>query len=101
MQNPGPAAHPIHLHGHNMFVLNVGLGDWDGHTVVNPTNPQRRDVQLVPAGGYLVLQITADNPGMFAISHASPFVPFFSLSLQLLDSRNHNERVSHEQNNGG
>jgi len=60
--NPFFLAHPIHLHGHNMFVENVGEGTWDG-TVVNPSNPQRRDVQLVPGGGYLVLQLTADNPG--------------------------------------
>jgi len=64
--NPGFAAHPIHLHGHNMFVENVGTGTWDG-TVVNPSNPQRRDVQIVPAGGFLVLQITADNPGAWPL----------------------------------
>ncbi|KAH8803433.1 multicopper oxidase-domain-containing protein, partial [Xylogone sp. PMI_703] len=64
--NPGFAAHPIHLHGHNMFVLDVGVGTWDG-TVVNPQNPQRRDVQMLPIGGYLVLQITADNPGAWPL----------------------------------
>jgi hypothetical protein len=62
VNNPGPLTHPMHLHGHNMFVENVGHGTWDG-TVVRPSNPQRRDVQLLPAGGYMVLQITADNPG--------------------------------------
>lgn len=49
-----------------MFVENVGTGTWDG-TVVNPSNPQRRDVQIVPAGGFLVLQITADNPGAWPL----------------------------------
>ena len=45
--NKTPAHHPMHLHGHNMFVLADGIGTWDG-TVVNPANPQRRDtVQLV------------------------------------------------------
>jgi FtsP/CotA-like multicopper oxidase with cupredoxin domain len=67
INNPGFAAHPIHLHGHNMFVLNVGTGTWDGTTIVNANNPQRRDVQLVPAGGYLVLQLTADNPGAWPL----------------------------------
>ncbi|RFU25815.1 hypothetical protein B7463_g10521, partial [Scytalidium lignicola] len=65
--NPGFLAHPIHLHGHNMFVLDVGDGTWDGSTVVNPENPQRRDVQILPAGGYLVLQLTADNPGAWPL----------------------------------
>ncbi|TVY80676.1 oxidoreductase ptaK [Lachnellula suecica] len=65
--NPGVAAHPMHLHGHNFFVLAVGTGTWDGKTVVNAANPQRRDVQIVPAGGYLVMQITADNPGVWPL----------------------------------
>jgi FtsP/CotA-like multicopper oxidase with cupredoxin domain len=67
IKNPGVAAHPMHLHGHNFFVLAVGTGDWDGKTIVNPTNPQRRDVQIVPAGGYLIMQITADNPGAWPL----------------------------------
>lgn len=60
--------HPMHLHGHNMFVLAEGTGTWDG-TVTNPSNPQRRDVQLLqaaPAAGipaYAVVQINMDNPG--------------------------------------
>jgi FtsP/CotA-like multicopper oxidase with cupredoxin domain len=62
----GFATHPIHLHGHNMFVESVGLGTWNG-VVTNPANPQRRDVQLLPAGGYMVLQITADNPGAWPL----------------------------------
>ncbi|CAG8957707.1 hypothetical protein HYFRA_00000042 [Hymenoscyphus fraxineus] len=66
IENPGFAAHPMHLHGHNMHILNVGTGTWDG-TVINPANTQRRDVQLVPAGGYLVLQFEADNPGAWPL----------------------------------
>jgi hypothetical protein len=64
--NPGFLAHPIHLHGHNMFVINEGLGEWDG-SVVNGGNPQRRDVQIVQAGGYLVLQFESDNPGAWPL----------------------------------
>jgi hypothetical protein len=66
IENPFFLAHPIHLHGHNMFVLSAGTGTWDG-TIVNPTNPQRRDVQIVPANGHLVLQITSDNPGVWPL----------------------------------
>ncbi|CZT03440.1 probable laccase precursor [Rhynchosporium agropyri] len=62
VKNPGFAAHPMHLHGHNFWVLAEGTGTWDG-TVVNAANPQRRDVQIVRAGGYLVIQINQDNPG--------------------------------------
>lgn len=68
-----PAAHPMHLHGHNFWVLAEGQGFWDG-TVTNPTNPQRRDVQLLRNAdattpltkpGYLVLEFNADNPGVW------------------------------------
>ena len=47
-----------------MFVLNEGVGTWDG-TVVNPQNPQRRDVQVLQKQGYIVVQIDADNPGVW------------------------------------
>lgn len=51
-----------------MYILAVGTGQWDG-TVTNPSNPQRRDVQLLPNAvsstepSYIVVQIDADNPG--------------------------------------
>ncbi|KAI9847326.1 MAG: hypothetical protein M1837_002913 [Sclerophora amabilis] len=63
--NDSPAPHPMHIHGHNMFILSVGPGRWDGKTVVNPKNPQRRDVQMLDARNHLVLQIDADNPGVW------------------------------------
>ncbi|TKA79175.1 hypothetical protein B0A55_03491 [Friedmanniomyces simplex] len=62
--------HPMHLHGHNMYVLDVGTGLWDG-TVVNGNNPQRRDVQLLPNAvsstepGYIVIQYDANNEGVW------------------------------------
>lgn len=55
----------MHLHGHNMYVLSEGAGTWDGSTVVNGGNPQRRDVQLLRPDGYLVLQYDAVNPGVW------------------------------------
>ena len=48
-----------------MFVLDEGVGEWDGTTVVNAENPQRRDVQVLRAQGYIVVQIDADNPGVW------------------------------------
>ena len=65
VKNTFPAAHPMHLHGHNMFVLHVGPGlEWDG-TIVNPQNPQRRDVQMLPKFSHMVIQFDADNPGVW------------------------------------
>ncbi|KAI9663663.1 MAG: hypothetical protein M1821_007153 [Bathelium mastoideum] len=64
------ASHPMHMHGHNFYILNEGFGDWDGKTVINPSNPQRRDVHLLaPAQGstpaYIVVQFDLDNPGVW------------------------------------
>lgn len=67
LSNLSPVSHPIHLHGHNMFVLDVGNNTWDGHTIINPQNPQRRDVQILAAGGYMVLQFEQDNPGIWPL----------------------------------
>ncbi|KAI9766480.1 MAG: hypothetical protein M1839_004901 [Geoglossum umbratile] len=65
VNNNSPAAHPMHLHGHTMFVLATGVGAWDG-TITNPSNPLRRDTQQVlPLGGFAVLQFDADNPGIW------------------------------------
>lgn len=64
------SAHPMHLHGHNFWVLAEGFGTWDG-SITNPSNPQRRDVQLVqPAASatdpsYIVLQYDQDNAGVW------------------------------------
>lgn len=60
--NGTPFAHPFHLHGHNFYVLSESTGVWNG-TVVNPTNPMRRDVQLIQPLGYMAIQLEADNPG--------------------------------------
>ncbi|KAK4989953.1 hypothetical protein LTR50_002864 [Elasticomyces elasticus] len=65
VENHSGQPHPMHLHGHNMFVLASGVGRWDG-TVVNPDNPQRRDVHIMPIGGYIVVQWNQDNPGIWA-----------------------------------
>lgn len=64
--NDGPGPHPMHLHGHNFYVLSSGKGEWDGKTVVKPENPVRRDVEVVRSGGHLVLQFDANNPGVWA-----------------------------------
>ena len=65
-------AHPMHMHGHNMYILAVGSGTWNG-AVTNAKNPQRRDVQLLPNAvsstepSYIVVQIDADNPGVWPL----------------------------------
>ncbi|OBT62136.1 hypothetical protein VE03_08311 [Pseudogymnoascus sp. 23342-1-I1] len=56
--------HPIHLHGHDFSILAQGTGTY---ATVAPTlqltNPPRRDVAMLPGGGYLVIGFQTDNPG--------------------------------------
>ncbi|KAI0477231.1 Cupredoxin [Xylariaceae sp. FL0804] len=133
IENTGGQPHPMHLHGHNMWVLQEGVcGDnrtvfphgqpenahvmspgqasrtfggkgggqssrrsfqfeevdeklerrqedssngtvignygtcWDG-SIVNANNPQRRDVQMLLPGHYIVIQWNQDNPGMWPL----------------------------------
>ncbi|CAD6444610.1 1e835798-3258-4733-9ec6-1570fbb8ce24 [Sclerotinia trifoliorum] len=61
--------HPMHLHGHDFFVLAEGRGTWDG-SITNPSNPLRRDTQLMRSGSasnpsFIVLEFVADNPGVW------------------------------------
>ncbi|MCJ1286660.1 hypothetical protein MMC26_006006 [Xylographa opegraphella] len=63
INNNSTISHPMHLHGHNMYILHDGDGYWDGHSITNPQNPQRRDTQMLRPGGYIVAQYDADNPG--------------------------------------
>ncbi|KAL1305132.1 hypothetical protein AAFC00_002057 [Neodothiora populina] len=64
LTNNTPFVHPFHMHGHNFYVLDVGTGVWNG-SVRNADNPMRRDTQVVPALGYAVFQMEADNPGVW------------------------------------
>lgn len=80
MRNYHISPHPMHLHGHDFWVLAEGHGEWDG-TVVNPSNPIRRDThQVLPmvddVPGYAVIEWEQDNPGIWAFhchifSHSS------------------------------
>nr|ALR81978.1 laccase [Scleromitrula shiraiana] len=58
--------HPIHLHGHDFYVLGTGVGVFN-QTTDTPNldydNPTRRDVAMLPAGGWLAVAFQTDNPG--------------------------------------
>ena len=63
-----PVPHPIHLHGHDFFVLASGTGSYaDVAPTLNTVNPPRRDVTMLPASGYLVISFKADNPGAWLL----------------------------------
>lgn len=61
-----PLPHPIHLHGHDFFILASGAGTYSASsTQLNLKNPPRRDTALMPGAGYLVLAFETDNPGVW------------------------------------
>ncbi|KAI9744648.1 MAG: hypothetical protein M1818_002177 [Claussenomyces sp. TS43310] len=60
--------HPIHLHGHDFYILSQGTGTYSSSTVtLSLTNPPRRDVAMLPSGGYLVIAFQTDNPGAWLL----------------------------------
>jgi FtsP/CotA-like multicopper oxidase with cupredoxin domain len=59
----GGIPHPIHLHGHDFYVLGAGSGNFSNVTELQFTNPPRRDVAMLPGGGWLVIGFITDNPG--------------------------------------
>ncbi|KAH6624308.1 Cupredoxin [Chaetomium sp. MPI-SDFR-AT-0129] len=62
--------HPMHLHGHDYWIVAEGVGKWDG--VANRNNPMRRDTHVLQPGNksigpaYMVLEFMTDNPGVWA-----------------------------------
>lgn len=62
--------HPIHVHGHNFFIVGRGFGNFneakdpDKYNLVDP--PERNTV-AVPSGGWAAVRIKADNPGVWFI----------------------------------
>ena len=88
-QDAPDITHPIHMHGHTYFIAKIGYpeyyengtikapnkdltvptcgpakwsGDTPGGISVN-SSTVRKDVIIVPAGGYVVLEFITDNPG--------------------------------------
>ncbi|KAJ4316068.1 hypothetical protein N0V94_005626 [Neodidymelliopsis sp. IMI 364377] len=50
-----PIPHPIHLHGHDFYVLaQEASATFNSSVALNLVNPPRRDVATLPASGYLM-----------------------------------------------
>ncbi|QSZ31194.1 hypothetical protein DSL72_000757 [Monilinia vaccinii-corymbosi] len=83
--------HPIHLHGHDFYVLGTGVGTYN-NTINAPTldydNPTRRDVAMLPAGGWLVLAFQTDNPGAWLMHCHIGWHVSGGLAVQFLESQN-------------
>jgi hypothetical protein len=94
IQEPGTSPvklfHPVHLHGHDFWVLGAGQGIFDAKanaTSLKFDNPPRRDVAFLSAGGWLVLAFPTDNPGAWLMHcHIGSHVAA-GLGTQFLESK--------------
>jgi hypothetical protein len=79
--------HPIHLHGHDFYVLDQQAGTpWSGDiSRLITDNPIRRDTATLPAQGYLVLAFESDNPGAWLMHCHIPFHISAGLGIQFLE----------------
>ncbi|KAF1942947.1 laccase [Clathrospora elynae] len=84
-----PLPHPIHLHGHDFYVLDQQENAvWNGDiSRLKTDNPIRRDTATLPALGYLVLAFESDNPGAWLMHCHIPFHVAAGLGVQFLERK--------------
>lgn len=79
-------AHPIHLHGHDFWVLAQASGIFNGSTEsFNTKNPPRRDVATLPGNGYLAIAFALDNPGAWLVHCHIAWHASQGLSLEFVE----------------
>ncbi|XP_074372615.1 laccase-1 isoform X2 [Apium graveolens] len=62
--------HPIHIHGHNFYIVGTGFGNFNeakDPANYNLVDPPERNTVGVPMGGWAAIRINADNPGVWFI----------------------------------
>nr|AUS89439.1 putative laccase [Sesuvium portulacastrum] len=62
--------HPMHIHGFDFHVLAQGFGNYDPNVdrqKFNLVNPQKRNTIGVPVGGWAVIRIQFNNPGVWIL----------------------------------
>ncbi|KAL1984795.1 hypothetical protein VTN96DRAFT_8639 [Rasamsonia emersonii] len=78
--------HPVHLHGHDFYILAQGTGTYDPATdLVSLTNPPRRDTAVLPASGYLVVAFKTDNPGAWLMHCHIGWHTEMGLAIQFIE----------------
>ncbi|KAJ1555239.1 hypothetical protein HK405_002917, partial [Cladochytrium tenue] len=79
-------AHPLHVHGHDFYVLAKGSGTFSGSvSSLAGKNVPRRDVVLIPASGYVVVAFPLDNPGVWLLHCHIAFHASEGLSLEFVE----------------
>jgi laccase len=62
-------SNPMHLHGHDFFILAHGLGKYDREKdlqTYNLVDPPMRNIASVPIFGWIAIRFVASNPGKCA-----------------------------------
>ncbi|KAK6524517.1 hypothetical protein TWF281_011424 [Arthrobotrys megalospora] len=82
-----PAAHPIHLHGHDFVILRQESEAFDPsqNYTLNLDNPARRDVLLLPKDGFIVIAFQLDNPGTWLMHCHIAWHASAGLALQFIE----------------
>ncbi|KAF2664586.1 putative multicopper oxidase, type 1 [Microthyrium microscopicum] len=86
--NPVQVPHPMHLHGHDFWILGRGNGTFNSANVtgLNFVNPPRRDVTLLPGSGWVAVAFPTDNPGAWLMHcHVSTHISA-GLGVQFLEA---------------
>ncbi|KAK5135794.1 hypothetical protein LTR08_004620 [Meristemomyces frigidus] len=90
IDSPIPVPHPIHLHGHDFYILAQGSGLYNSGVQLNLKNPPRRDVAMMPAsgalGGYLVVAWITDNPGVWLMHCHIGWHAAMGFALQIIEN---------------
>lgn len=91
-----PAAHPMHLHGHDFALLKQSSTPWKNEenttefncngNGIKCDNPPRRDVVLLPASGFIIIAFKADNPGPWLMHCHIAFHASSGLAMQIIEN---------------
>lgn len=82
-----PLNHPIHLHGHDFWVLAQEADATFDASTFSPTlkNAPRRDVATLPSLGYLAIAFLTDNPGSWLMHCHIAWHASQGLALQFVE----------------
>ncbi|KAF1952506.1 hypothetical protein CC80DRAFT_422174 [Byssothecium circinans] len=85
-----PIPHPIHLHGHDFYVIGSGTGVFDKNNSppgLKWTNPPRRDTAILPGTGWLAIAFPTDNPGAWLMHCHIAWHVSDGLAVQFLEAK--------------
>ncbi|KAJ9156302.1 Multicopper oxidase, type 2 [Pleurostoma richardsiae] len=86
IQTTNQQPHPMHMHGHDFWVLGQGDGTFDATTAnLTVTNPPRRDTVMLPGDGYVVIAFYTDNPGAWLMHCHIAWHTTEGLAIQILE----------------